>query len=73
MTKIKHSDILELSILERLKLVQEIWESIREFPEEIPLTQDQKDELDRRLEEHRADPDSAIPWTVVREKLKEYK
>jgi len=73
MTKIKHSDILELSIPERLKLVQEIWESIREFPEEIPLTQDQKDELDRRLEEHRADPDSAIPWTVVREKLKEYK
>ena len=73
MTKIKHSDILELSIPERLKLVQEIWESIREFPEEIPLTQEQKDELDRRLEEHRADPDSAIPWTVVREKLKAYK
>jgi putative addiction module component (TIGR02574 family) len=72
MTKIKHSDILELSIPERLKLVQEIWESIREFPEEIPLTQEQKDELDRRLEEHRADPDSAIPWTVVREKLKGY-
>jgi putative addiction module component (TIGR02574 family) len=73
MVKIKHSDILELTIPERLQLMQYIWESVREFADEIPLTKEQKDELDRRLEAHKLNSDEAIPWDEVREKLKAYK
>ena len=36
---------------------------------ELALTREQAAEFDRRLEEHRADPSSAIPWEDVRRKL----
>jgi Putative addiction module component len=34
------------------------------------LTEDQKAELDRRLEEHRKNPNDTIPWEVVKENLR---
>jgi putative addiction module component (TIGR02574 family) len=35
----------------------------------LALTCEQAAEFDRRLEEHRADPSSALPWEDVRRKL----
>jgi putative addiction module component (TIGR02574 family) len=60
------SDILELSVAERLQLVEEIWDSIADVPEGLDLTEAQKVELDRRLDEYRKDPSIAIPWDVVK-------
>ncbi|HEX6861543.1 MAG TPA: addiction module protein, partial [Thermoanaerobaculia bacterium] len=56
------SDLLHLSVAERLQLVEDLWDSIAAEPEALQLTQAQKEELDRRMAEHRADPGSAIPW-----------
>ena len=36
---------------------------------EPPLTPAQADELDRRLQEHRRDPKSGIPWEQVKVEL----
>lgn len=52
-------EIKRLPVSERLKLVEQIWDSIREHPEDVPVTDAQRAELDRRLEAHRADPDAA--------------
>ena len=60
------SDILELSVAERLQLVEEIWDSIADVPEGLDLTEAQKVELNRRLDEYRKDPSIAIPWDVVK-------
>jgi putative addiction module component (TIGR02574 family) len=60
----------KLSIAERLQLVEDIWDSIAEETESLPLTDAQKAELDRRLEQYRRDPDSAIPWEQVRQDLR---
>jgi len=38
-------------------------------PEGLPLTDQQKMEIDRRLAEHDEDPSSAVPWERVRERL----
>jgi putative addiction module component (TIGR02574 family) len=62
-------DYEKLSIAERLQLVEDIWDSIADETEALPLTDAQKAELDRRLEQYRRDPDSAIPWEQVREEL----
>jgi putative addiction module component (TIGR02574 family) len=35
----------------------------------LALTRAQAAEFDRRLEQHRADPGSALPWEDVRRKL----
>ena len=43
------SELLQLPVEERLKLVEALWESIAEFPEALKLTPAQKQELDRRL------------------------
>ena len=38
--------------------------------DDFELTDELRAELDRRIAEHDADPDSAIPWEVVRERLR---
>ena len=63
------SDLLSLSIDERLRLVEVLWNSIAADAEAIPLTREQREEIDLRLAEHAADPSSAIPWEQVRERL----
>lgn len=69
MSSVPIEELLKLSVAERIQLVEDLWDSIAADPEGFPLTEAQKAELDRRLEEHRADPDSAVPWEEVRERL----
>jgi putative addiction module component (TIGR02574 family) len=52
------AEILELPVAERMRLVEAIWDSISAAPESLPLTQWQREELDRRLSEFEADPAS---------------
>lgn len=54
-----------LSVEDRLALVQEIWDSIAASPEQVPLTDPQRQELQRRLDDHAADPSDAVPWETV--------
>jgi putative addiction module component (TIGR02574 family) len=63
-------EYLKLSVSERIQLVEDIWDSIAaEASETIELSQAQKDELHRRMAEHRADPSTAVPWEQVRSRL----
>jgi putative addiction module component (TIGR02574 family) len=45
---IELSAVLEMSISERLRLVEAIWDSIAEHPEALPLPDTEGEELDRR-------------------------
>jgi putative addiction module component (TIGR02574 family) len=63
-SSMKRLGIDRLGSDERLALLEEIWESL---DQELPhLTEAQALELDRRLADHEAHPDDAIPWEVVR-------
>jgi len=64
------ADILDLSIPERIQLVEDIWDSIAEVPESIELSEAQKVELDRRLEAYRREPNQGSPWAIVRERIR---
>lgn len=63
------SEILELPVEQRLKLLEAIWDSIEEFPEAIPLTEAQKRELDRRLKDLERNPDAGSPWPEVKARI----
>ena len=51
------AEILALPVAERVRLVEAIWDSISAVPDALPLTEWQKQELDRRLAEFEANPD----------------
>jgi putative addiction module component (TIGR02574 family) len=63
-------DILDLSVSERIQLVQDIWDSVAEVPESLVLADDEKAEIDRRLNAYHKDPDAGSPWSVVRDRIK---
>jgi putative addiction module component (TIGR02574 family) len=69
MKAIRLSDVLELSVAERLKVVEAIWDSIAEAPETLALTDAQRAELDRRLEEYEKNPDEGSPWPEVKARI----
>ena len=62
-------DFSLLTVAERIQLAEDLWDSLAEAPEVLALTDAQRDELDRRLAAHRADPDAAISWESLRQEL----
>lgn len=64
------SEILQLSIAERIQLAEDIWDSIAAFPEAMPLTEAQKEELDRRLQAHTQNPNEGISWDELKDRLR---
>ena len=68
---LKSLGIERLGIEERLTLVEELWDSIAADSAAIPLTQAQRDELDRRIAEHETNPDDVVPWEEVKATLTE--
>lgn len=63
------TEILQLSVAERIQLAEDIWDSVAAFPEAIPLTETQKEELDRRLQAYAQNPDEGISWDELKDKL----
>ena len=47
------TNVLSLSVPERIQLVEDIWDTIVEIPEEVGLTDELKKELDSRLAAYR--------------------
>ena len=58
-------DTLELPVVERLKLVEDIWDTIAAAPEALPLTEEDKRFIDDRLEACRRNPQAGAPWEEV--------
>lgn len=69
MKPIRLSDVLELPVAERLKLVEAIWDSIAEVPDALELTPAQRAELEQRLDEYEKDPEAGAPWSEVKERI----
>lgn len=70
MAKMKDlSQLLELPPAERLQLVEAIWDSLREIPDAVPVSDELRDELDRRLAAYHAQPSSARPWEEIKVEL----
>ena len=70
MSTITLTEIAQLSVAERIQLVQDIWDSIWATPESLELTKAQCLELDRRLQNYRQDPESSVPWDEVKQRIR---
>lgn len=63
----------KLSLAERLELVEELWDSIAAEcdREPLPLGDEQRADLERRLAEADADPAGGAPWEEVLERIRQ--
>jgi putative addiction module component (TIGR02574 family) len=66
----KDLGIDRLSIADRIALVQEIWDSSATSPEEIPLTEEQTRELDRRLADLDTNPNNVVTWEEIKARIR---
>lgn len=62
-------DISELSLSERIQLAEDLCDSLITTPDEVPLSDEQKQELDRRLEIHRQNQNQCSTWQSVKKIL----
>ena len=60
-------DIGRLSPEERLRLLEQLWDSLSD--DDIPLTTAQREELDPRLDDLEREGPRGIPWDEVLDRL----
>jgi putative addiction module component (TIGR02574 family) len=69
MIKEKIPELQTLSAAEKFALAIELWDELASTPDEIPVTDEQLGELDRRFEEYQRNPDKVLPWEEVKTKI----
>ena len=68
--KIKH-EIEKLEMSEKLLLIEDVWDEIAKSNQELPLTEWQKKELDKRLTLYDKGQIETNNWHEVHESLRE--
>ena len=64
------NQIVALDIQDRIRLVQGILDSIAAEQVDSDLTESQKRELDRRIDDYEANPDEVMTWAEVKASVK---
>jgi putative addiction module component (TIGR02574 family) len=64
------ADVQNLSVEDKLALMAELWESLSERPEDVPVSDAQREELRRRIEEYDANPREGASWEQVKARMK---
>ena len=67
--KITAMDALELSISERIQLVEDIWDTIIPKAASVELTEEEKKIIDARLEKYHQNPELGSPWEDVYKRI----
>jgi putative addiction module component (TIGR02574 family) len=60
----------QLPLEKRLEIIEALWESVEQELGPVPISDEFADELDRRYEEHLADPSTSVPWEQVRAEMR---
>ena len=65
--------VQHLPVEERIELAEAIWDTVAEgaSAEELPVSAAHRAELDRRLADLEANPDTGRSWQEVRERLEQ--
>ena len=63
------TEALKLNAVDRLQLIEALWETISE--EDVPVTPEERALLDARLADLDANPGDQSPWSDVRARLQQ--
>jgi putative addiction module component (TIGR02574 family) len=67
--KDKIPELQKLSMADKFALAVELWDEVISTPEQVPVTEEQLNELDRRFEEYRRDPSQVVIWKEAKAKI----
>src|ERR1700682_5563606 len=62
-------ELQKLSTADKFALAVELWDELSSNPDEMPVTEEQLNELDRRFEEYRQDPDKVVTWEEAKARI----
>ncbi|MFN3169001.1 MAG: addiction module protein [Phycisphaeraceae bacterium] len=63
-------ELLRLSPADRIRVAQDLWDSVADRTKDLQLTDTERALLDQRLAAYHADPDQGDSWEVVRERIR---
>jgi putative addiction module component (TIGR02574 family) len=63
------SDLLHLSVAERIQLAEDLWDSVAARPEQVATTDEQLAELEGRLAELDENPEAGESWDIVKARI----
>lgn len=63
------TEATKLSVPERIDLVEAIWDTVATDLDALPLSEEHRLELDRRLADLEANPEAGSTWAEVRARL----
>ena len=63
------AEILEMSVAERLRIVEDIWDSIAADSKDLEISNELRLELDRRLKAYESDPAAGVTWEELDNRL----
>jgi putative addiction module component (TIGR02574 family) len=69
MKSVSIANILELSVSERIQLVQDIWDSISCVPDLLDLSEKQQAELYRRIAAYHKNKNDTISWNDLKARI----
>ncbi|MBF2076495.1 MAG: addiction module protein [Synechococcales cyanobacterium C42_A2020_086] len=64
------TQVFELTLSEKLQLLEDLWDSIAQAPEQIPVLDWQKEELAKRKDAYLLNPGSGSSWEVAKERIR---
>jgi putative addiction module component (TIGR02574 family) len=68
--KAEFTQVFELTLSEKLQLLEDLWDSIALVPEQIPVLDWQKEELARRKAVYLQNPGSGSSWEAAKERIR---
>ncbi len=69
MKRMTAADTLELSIPERIQLVEDIWDTIAAQADVVELSEQEKKTIEERLDAYHKNPLAGSPWEDVVKKI----
>jgi putative addiction module component (TIGR02574 family) len=64
------AQVFELTLSEKLQLLEDLWDSIAQFPEQIPVLDWQKEELAKRKAAYLQNPNAGSSWEAVKDRIR---
>ncbi len=64
------AQVFELNLSEKLQLLEDLWDSVAQVPEQIPVLDWQKEELAKRKAAYLQNPNSGSSWEAAKERIR---